>query len=197
MLRMTIVLLGLVACGGGSDGERAAAARGGGGGPDEGGEGGEQDVQIEEGGQMVVIDPEGRVGFQTEVRLEIESVPGTPSTAVNALGRAVQTKMTEIRGCYDHAVATDPAIEGTLKLVVATNAQRRISSQVAEEGFPEQGITRCVLGLLRQLRRTDLPADATVHVLLTARNTMAGGVRQVREHEEQRQQQQQEQSAQP
>lgn len=180
-------LLACVACGGGGD-EGTPPEGGGGGGGTEGGEeqGGDIAVEIDEPeeGQMVVLDEQGRIGFVTNVRLEMETRPGTPGEAVQQFGRAVQARMTEIRGCYDRAVASDPEVEGSLRLVLATDARGRPSSQVARAEFSGGRITQCVTRKLAAIPPAELPHGATIELILIASNTMAAGTREVREHRE-------------
>ena len=143
-------------------------------------------VQVDEPeeGQFLVVDEEGRMGFQTNVRMELETVPGTSGSAVQRFGRAIQARMAEIRTCYDRAVASDPEVEGSLRLEVATDPRGRVTSEVAEERFSQGRITQCVVRILRQLPRAEVPESARVRVVLVASNTMAAGTRQVRERNE-------------
>lgn len=135
-------------------------------------------------GQFLVVDEEGRMGFQTNVRLELETLPGTTGAAVQRFGRAIQTRMAEIRTCYDRAVASDPEVEGSLRLEVATDARGHVTSEVGEERFTQGRITQCVVRILRQLPRAEVPESSRVRVVLVASNTMAAGTRQVRERNE-------------
>lgn len=196
-MRSVTATLGLLlfACGGGDHGGRTAAG-GGDGEATAGGEanGGEGDIHVQvdrpEEGSMVVLDEHGRIGFETNVRLELETMPGTSGGAAMQLGQAIQAKMTEIRTCYDRAVASDPEVEGSLRLVLVTDAHGRPSSRVAQAGFTGGRITECVTHLLTRLPRNDLPPSATIQVVLVASNTMAAGTREVREHREQQEERQ-------
>jgi hypothetical protein len=188
------VFLGALACGGAAQDEAASggagASQASGGG--EGGEsGGDIRVSVDDPaeGAMVVLDEQGRIGFETNVRLELETMPGTSGAAAQQLGQAIQAKMVEIRTCYDRAVASDPEVEGSLQLVLATDARGRASSEVSRAGFTGGRITECVTRLLQRLPRTELPASARIQVVLIASNTMAAGTRDVREHREHREQQ--------
>ena len=75
---------------------------------------------------MVVLDESGRIGFQTNVRMEIETLPGTSGASAQQFGMAVQSRMAAIRTCYDQAVASDPEIQGVLKVVLETNRNGRV-----------------------------------------------------------------------
>lgn len=128
-----------------------------------------------------VIDDAGRIGFRADVQMELETLPGTPAEAVQKMGGSVQRRMTEIRTCYDRAVASDPEIQGTLKLLVETNARRVVSADVTEAGLERGRITDCVIRILRRLPRAEVPASARLWVVLRASNTMAAGMSQVRD----------------
>jgi hypothetical protein len=132
----------------------------------------------------VVVDDSGRIAFRADVQMELETLPGTSAEAVQKMGGAVQRQMTKIRSCYDRAVAADPEIQGVLKLLLETNARRAVSADVTEAGLERGRITSCVLRILRQLPRADLPASARLWVVLRASNTMAAGMREVREAQE-------------
>jgi len=132
----------------------------------------------------VMVDEGGRIGFRADVQMELETLPGTPAEAVQKMGASVQRKMTEIRTCYDRAVASDPEIQGVLKLLLETNARRAVSADVTEAGLERGRITDCVLRILRRLPRGELPANARLWVVLRASNTMAAGMSQVRDAQE-------------
>lgn len=195
MLRLRTILvvtLASAACGGGggSSAEGGDGEHGAGGEEGAGGEGGGDiavHVDAPEEQAMVVIDESGRIGFETNVRMELVTLPGTTGAAAEQFGMAVQAKMAEIRTCYDRAVASDPEVEGSLELVLATDTHGRVTTEIARAGFTGGRITQCVTALLRRLPRAGLPTASRIQLVLIASNTMAAGSREVREHREQQQ----------
>jgi hypothetical protein len=203
MSRLSPTCMALAFCGALACGSRAGepspteSARGSSG---SGGEASEEiQVQIDapEDSSMVLIDRNGRIGFETNVRMELATLPGTSGRAARALGQTLQGRMSEIRGCYDRAVANDPEVEGSLEIVLSTDPRGRPSTEVARAGFTGGRITECVTTLLRRLPRAGLPSDARIQVVLVASNTIAAGSREVREHREQQEQQEQQQEPAP
>src|SRR5690606_12725738 len=59
---------------------------------------------------------EARITSRSDVRLSMESLPGTSGAAVTALGQRVGAKMAQIRRCYEQRVEEDPTVVGTLRL---------------------------------------------------------------------------------
>lgn len=179
-----------IGCGGGAsagaEDERATAEGTAGGEHAAGANGIEVRVDPPEEGALVVLDEQGRIGFETNVRLELETLPGTSGAAAQQFGQAVQARMVEIRSCYDRAVASDPEVEGSLRVVLTTDGRGRVTSGETQAGFTGGHITECVTRLLRRLPASDLPASSRIQVVLIASNTMAAGTRDVREHREQR-----------
>ena len=66
--------------------------------------------------------------------------------------------------------------DGDLPVILITG-----HADVTEAGLERGRITECVLRTLRRLPRAELPAGARLWVVLRASNTMAAGMREVRE----------------
>lgn len=120
--------------------------------------------------------PAGAVAARSDVHLDLQSLPGTGLEALQAIGTSVRTKMPQIRTCYDNAVRVTPAVAGDLRILLETNARGTVANAtVAEDHLNNQGISRCVVRVLKGLPR-GLPASARGHIVLTFTNTMARGL---------------------
>ena len=65
---------------------------------------------------------QARISSRSDVRLAMESLPGTTAAQVTLLGQRVGQRMQQIRQCYDDVVDHRPGVVGTLRLRVALEA---------------------------------------------------------------------------
>lgn len=120
--------------------------------------------------------PAGAITARSDVHLDLQSMPGTSLEALQAIGVAVRSKMTQIRTCYDNAVRATPNVQGDLRILVETSARGTVANAtVAEDHLNNAGVARCIVRVLKALPR-GLPATARGHIVLRFTNTMARGM---------------------
>jgi hypothetical protein len=122
----------------------------------------------------------GAITTRSDVALSVESLPGTSSLRLGAIGEAVGTQMTAIRTCYADVAAQRPITEGMLQLRVQIPAGRGATQlEIAANTTADQGLTDCVVGAIRRapLMRVRGPAGGLVVVHFA--NTAARGAAMV------------------
>lgn len=128
------------------------------------------------GGGSSMGQGEARITARSDVRLSMESVPGTGGATISALGARVGARMAQIRQCYEDVVSERPTVEGRLRLRMTLPRRGRPRIEVAEDGTDDRALVRCVR---RELTRVDCnqirrPAGAIVRLEMS--NTAAEGV---------------------
>jgi hypothetical protein len=125
---------------------------------------------------------EARITAQSDVRLALESERGTSSQRLEAIGRAVGGKMTEVRACYATATEADPTIQGYLRIrITVPQGRGRAAVDVTEDRANNEVLSRCILRSLRAADLTGIPGPAAAVVSLEFDNTAARGVTRMRE----------------
>ncbi len=119
---------------------------------------------------------EARISARSDVRLSMESLPGTGGSTMSALGARVGGRMAQIRACYEGVVRERPTVTGRLRLRFALPARGRPDVAVESDGVNDRELVRCIT---RELERVDCesihrPAGAVVQ--LEMGNTAAAGV---------------------
>lgn len=121
-------------------------------------------------------DGSGSITHHAAVELSMESSPGTSAARIAELGRAVATRMTAIRACYDAVAAARPTVEGSMRVTVELAEGRGAASvEVTEDGAHDAELLTCVRTAIRGLPAADVTRPAGGVVLLTFRNTAAVG----------------------
>lgn len=122
---------------------------------------------------------------RSDVRLSLESVPGTSGARLAALGRALGTAMTPIRQCYHDVVAERPTVRGRIRLRVTHPERGAVQMDVVEDGPGDAPLMTCIQ---RALRAADLAAverpAAAVMVLELANSAAEGAEATARRAEE-------------
>lgn len=130
---------------------------------------------------------EARITARSDVRLAIESERGTNSQRLEAIGRAVGTKMGEVRQCYGRAVDADPTLQGFLRLrIVVPQGRGRATVEATEDRTNNETLSRCMMRALRAADFAGIPGPAAAVVSLEFDNTAARGVTRMRQGSEQR-----------
>lgn len=131
---------------------------------------------------------EARIATRSDVRLSMESMPGTTGAQVSALGTRVAQRMAQIRECYEERVADDPTITGTLRLQFRLGERGQPNVAIDRDGVNDRGLVDCVS---RRLARVDVarlrrPTHALVQ--LEFANTAARGAEQTAQRAQEAQQ---------
>jgi hypothetical protein len=112
---------------------------------------------------------------RSDVRLSLESVPGTSATRLQALGRAVGAGMTALRGCYGTVVEQRPAVHGRMRLRVALAERGAANVEVVEDGTSDRPLLTCVRGVIARQDIAQVERPAAAIVVLEFNNTAAAG----------------------
>jgi hypothetical protein len=119
---------------------------------------------------------QAHITTRADVRLSLESVPGTSAARLAALGRAASGGMGAVRACYDTVVAARPTVTGRLRLSLALGATGAPAVEVVEDGPGDAELTRCVRDALRGLPYGDVERPAAAVLVFELANTAARGV---------------------
>ena len=96
---------------------------------------------------------QARITARSDVRLSMESMPGTSGSRVSALGSRVGARMTQLRTCYDEVVAERPTVRGALRLRLLLEERGAPNVEVDRDTANDAPLTRCVT---RELGRVDV-----------------------------------------
>lgn len=125
---------------------------------------------------------EAAITARSDVRLSMESVPGTSGARLAAIGRAVGARMAQLRQCYHEAVAARPTVQGTLRMrITLAEGARTPAIEVAEDGVHDAGTVDCVRAQLGQIAIADIERPASALVVLVLANSAAAGTAQAAE----------------
>lgn len=128
---------------------------------------------------------EARISTRSDVRLSMESMPGTSGAAVSALGTRVGRRMDELRGCYEETVSENPTVRGTLRLRLLLGRRGRPEVEVDRDGVDDRDLVRCVSRELTRIDTARLRRPTRAVVQLEFANTAARGAERARERGQQ------------
>ncbi len=131
---------------------------------------------------------EARITSRSDVRLSMESMPGTGSAAVAALGRGVGAQMAQIRRCYEQRIEEDPTVTGTLRLRFMLEARGRPQIEMDRDGVNDATVVRCMTRALEGVATASLTRPTHAVVVLALANSAAHGVQQSQERAREAQQ---------
>lgn len=112
---------------------------------------------------------------RSDVRMSLDSVPGTSATRLQMLGRAVGAGMGAIRECYGTVVEQRPAVTGTLRMRVEVGARGAPTVEVVEDGPADRELVQCVSRVITRQPMTDVSRPSAAIVVLLFENTAAAG----------------------
>ncbi|MCB9594423.1 MAG: hypothetical protein H6719_16950 [Sandaracinaceae bacterium] len=120
---------------------------------------------------------EARISARSDVRLSMESMPGTSGARVSALGARVGARMTQIRTCYTDILADTPTVTGTLRLRVLLEEGRTggPTTEVDRDTTNNAALVRCISGVLGGVDVNGLQRPTRAVVQLEMANTAAAG----------------------
>ncbi|UJR79321.1 hypothetical protein [Sandaracinus amylolyticus] len=112
---------------------------------------------------------------RSDVRMSLESVPGTGAARLAALGRAAGAGMGAIRECYGRVVEERPTVTGTVRLRVSLPERGRPDVNVEQDGARDRALVDCVRGVLTRQSMDGIERPAAAIVVLEFQNTAAAG----------------------
>ncbi len=125
---------------------------------------------------------EANITARSDVRLRIESGPGTSGQKLQRMVQAVSAQLGEIRSCYGRTTEENPTVTGNLRIDLRIEPRPpRPQLRVQEDSLSDAQLLRCVR---RHLERADfqgIARPAQVRVSLEFTNTAAEGVEQMQE----------------
>ncbi|MDH5491333.1 MAG: hypothetical protein OEY14_05215 [Myxococcales bacterium] len=122
---------------------------------------------------------QARITARSDVRLQLESGPGTGREKIAAIGAAVGGQMGPIRRCYAEAVESDPTIRGSLRLELTLGRRARIAVQRDE--VENRALLRCVTRALEAGSFSGIEPPGTAYLILEFTNSAAEGVERTRD----------------
>lgn len=118
---------------------------------------------------------EARITATAEVRMVLESGPGTNATQLSLLGGAVGGRIGDVRRCYRERTEQAPAVRGRLRLLVALEpGGGRVEVQRDEVG--DAALVQCALRAFRAADLANLRPPGAAFVVLDFDNSAAEGV---------------------
>jgi hypothetical protein len=119
---------------------------------------------------------EARITTETGISLALDSVPGTSAARVQAMGRAVQTRMVALRTCYHNVVAVRPTVTGVIRMQITVPEGRGAATvTVTEDGVHDEELLTCSRTALLAMPTTGLERPSSVIAVLTVANSAAEG----------------------
>jgi hypothetical protein len=119
---------------------------------------------------------EASITTETGISLALDSVPGTSAARVQAMGRAVQTRMTTLRGCYHSVVASRPIVAGIIRMqITLAEGTGAPTITVTEDGVHDAEMLTCARAALLALPTAGLQRPSSVVAVLTLANSASEG----------------------
>ncbi len=131
---------------------------------------------------------EARITSRSDVRLSMESMPGTSGAAVTLLGQRVGARMPQVRGCYEQRVEEDPTVTGTLRLRWQLEARGAPRVEVDRDAVNDAAVLRCITRVLAGVDTAQMTRPTRAIVQLVLGNTAARGAEQAAERAQEAQQ---------
>jgi hypothetical protein len=128
---------------------------------------------------------EARVTARSDVRMGVESGPGTSGNKLQDMIAVVTTTLGDIRQCYASVTEERPTVQGDMRIRVLLprgrgNVELRFESNTAEDRL----LTRCIQRHLSRANFRSVARPANVMVALTFTNTAARGIHETRARSE-------------
>ncbi len=112
----------------------------------------------------------------TGISLSLDPVPGTSTARVQAMGRAVETRMAAVRTCYHAVVARRPTVTGVLRMQITLAAGTGAPAvTVTEDGVHDAELLTCSQAALAAMPTDAIERPASVIAVLTVANSAAEG----------------------
>ncbi|HHH29470.1 MAG TPA: hypothetical protein ENK57_14145, partial [Polyangiaceae bacterium] len=118
---------------------------------------------------------EARISSRSDIRLSMESMPGTSGTRVSALGSRVGRRMAQVRACYTETISEHPTVTGTLRLRILLDGDGAPTIEVERNDTHDSGLATCISGALGGLDHDGLSRPTHAVVQLEFANSAAHG----------------------
>lgn len=118
---------------------------------------------------------QAHITTRSDVRMSLESVPGTGAARLAALGRAVGGGMGAIRQCYASVIEERPTVTGTLRLRVSLGASGRPEIAVEQDGASDRQLLNCIRDVVTRQSMDGVERPAAAIVVLELHNSAAAG----------------------
>jgi hypothetical protein len=124
---------------------------------------------------------EARITARSDVRMGVESGPGTSGRKLQDMAGALTERLATIRQCYATVAEERPTVQGAMRLRVLLPRGRGVDLRVEEDTTSDRPLARCVTRALERAHFTDVERPANVMVALDFTNSAARGVAETRE----------------
>ena len=117
---------------------------------------------------------EANITAQADVRLALESGPGTNGSKLQDIGGAVGSRLSAVRECYRDVVRERPTVQGTMRLLISVDDGGQVELSRDEVG--DETLARCVVRALRSDALGAIRPPGAAYATLTFSNSAAAGV---------------------
>lgn len=124
---------------------------------------------------------EASITTRSDVRMGIESGPGTTGSKLQAMAAAITGAMTEVRRCYGELTEERPDVTGAMAIrVTLARGRGRVQLDVIRDTTGDAGLARCARRAIERASYGAVRRPAFVTVNLDFTNSAAAGVATVR-----------------
>ncbi len=134
-------------------------------------------------GAQELAEGEAEITTRAEVRIGLESGPGTNSAQLSEIGTSVGGALRSVRSCYDDLVAVNPTIHGSLRFLLVVQP-RRFGVELRRDEVENEELVRCVTRALRAVSMDGLTPTKSAYVRLDFTNNAVDGVERTRARRE-------------
>jgi hypothetical protein len=124
---------------------------------------------------------EARITARSDVRMGVESGPGTSGRKLQDVAGALTDQLATIRRCYADVAEERPTVQGAMRLRVLLPRGRGVDVRTESDTTEDRPLARCVTRALTRARFNDVERPANVLVALDFTNSAARGVAETRE----------------
>jgi hypothetical protein len=128
---------------------------------------------------------QAEITTRSDVRMRIDSGPGTSGRRLQDMAEAVTSKMGQVRQCYADIVEERPGVTGSMRIRVSLprNPRGRVQLEV-EDSVGDRQLKRCIERSLRRASFRGVDRPAIVFAQLEFTNSAAAAVERVAERRE-------------
>jgi len=129
---------------------------------------------------------EARVSARSDVRMGVESGPGTSGNKLQDMVASITTTLGDIRQCYASVTEERPTVQGDMRIrVLLPRGRGRVELRFEENTPEDRQLTRCIRRRLSRANFGAVARPANVIVALSFTNTAARGIHETRERSSQ------------